>query len=409
MINVIDSIPGSGKTTAMINYIKSNPDRKYIYITPVLTEAEGRIPYACVTKMPQVYFSTPRINSAVRTKLDAMRILVNKGLNISTTHSLFGSFDRDIVEKIIEKQYVLIIDEAIDCMSILSDKYNRADHFALLQGEFITVDEKDRGRVSWIEEKYPKHDGQYGEIRNVCRTKSLYMFMDTLMISEYPPDLMLGLKDIFVLTYMFESSDMCMWLKLNEIPYNYTSLEDVGIDQGYILEAVRANLRTLSTNALDKLISKQKSSDLSLNWYSVTKRMHVKEYTRLVESLLAYNRIKRGQMYWTCFKDYKDLLKGKGFTQDFTNGDACFIPKNIKAINTYRNCTVAMNTCNVYRHPSLHRYLYKYGVKPDGDAMALSELIQFVFRGAIREGNPQQVIILSRRMKDIFEKWLKNI
>ena len=39
---------------------------------------------------------------------------------------------------------------------------------------------------------------------------------------------------------------------------------------------------------------------------------------------------------------------------------------------------------------------------------ALSELVQFVYRSAIRNGKPIDVYIPSKRMRDLFIEWLKK-
>ena len=38
MIQVIDSIMGSGKSTWMINYINSHPEQQYLIVVPYLSE-----------------------------------------------------------------------------------------------------------------------------------------------------------------------------------------------------------------------------------------------------------------------------------------------------------------------------------------------------------------------------------
>ena len=42
------------------------------------------------------------------------------------------------------------------------------------------------------------------------------------------------------------------------------------------------------------------------------------------------------------------------------------------------------------------------------DKFALSELVQFVYRSAIRNGKPIDVYIPSKRMRDLFLEWLKK-
>ena len=54
MIQIIDSIMGSGKTTWAIRFMNEHPQNRYIYITPYLQEAE-RIAEAC----PKLHFRQP--------------------------------------------------------------------------------------------------------------------------------------------------------------------------------------------------------------------------------------------------------------------------------------------------------------------------------------------------------------
>ena len=54
MVRVCDAIMGSGKTSATIGYINAHPEKKFLYITPYLPEAE-RIKNNC----PQADFVEP--------------------------------------------------------------------------------------------------------------------------------------------------------------------------------------------------------------------------------------------------------------------------------------------------------------------------------------------------------------
>ena len=42
-VEVLDSIMGSGKTTAIMKWMKKNFTERYIYISPLLTEIEERL------------------------------------------------------------------------------------------------------------------------------------------------------------------------------------------------------------------------------------------------------------------------------------------------------------------------------------------------------------------------------
>ena len=91
VVNIVDAIMGVGKTTSAINYInKSNPDVKFLYITPYLTEIE-RIIKNC----PLKNFKEPK---SYGTKLNGIKLLFKKGENIVSTHSLFSLFDEEIID-----------------------------------------------------------------------------------------------------------------------------------------------------------------------------------------------------------------------------------------------------------------------------------------------------------------------
>ena len=49
-----------------------------------------------------------------------------------------------------------------------------------------------------------------------------------------------------------------------------------------------------------------------------------------------------------------------------------------------------------------------HNVELDEDAYALSEMLQLIWRSRIRKGESINVYIPSRRMRELFEDWLKE-
>ena len=128
--------------------------------------------------------------------------------NIATTHVLFSVLTPEIVDQIIKMQYVLVIDEAIGCVGLLDNELKKSDTLALLKSNMVFVDDENRGRLTWNEEDYPEHDGKYSKIRSMCKMSMLYCYADTFLMFEYPPKLLKELEQVFVLTYLFDGSDM---------------------------------------------------------------------------------------------------------------------------------------------------------------------------------------------------------
>lgn len=117
----------------------------------------------------------------------------------------------------------------------------------------------------------------------------------------------------------------------------------------------------------------------------------------------------KGEVFWTTFKDYESKLQGIGYTRaKKINGELrkAFVSKNMRASNEYRDCVNCIYMVNIYPHGSLNNHLISYGVVLDQELYALSELIQFIFRGSIRDHKPMHLYILSDRMRRLFTEWL---
>ena len=83
-----------------------------------------------------------------------------------------------------------------------------------------------------------------------------------------------------------------------------------------------------------------------------------------------------------------------------------FIPCNARATNDYRDRTVLAYCANLFMNPFVRRYLAVDGVMPSNDDYALSIMIQWIWRSAIRDGKPVDVYIPSKRMRTLLQEWI---
>jgi len=134
----------------------------------------------------------------------------------------------------------------------------------------------------------------------------------------------------------------------------------------------------------------------------------------------------RGDIMWTCPKEYADMLKGKGYTiqrsmtqeeknlpklrfDELESQLSCFVPCNARATNKYRKRWALAYCCNIYFNPFLKAFFEACpagAIDLDEDAYALSCLIQWMFRSRIRDGEPIHIYIPSKRMRDLLNDWL---
>lgn len=404
MIKIIDSICGSGKSTHILNQIKNNPDRKYLYISPYLSEIEERIP----EYLPELEFRTPKHNGTG--KLNNFKELIENDYNVASTHKLFSMFTPDIVDLIIERQYCLIIDEAIDCFGLLPSEFKPSDTTALLKGKFVTVDETNRGRLIWNEDKYPEHDGRYAQVRDMCNLEMMYCYKDVFLMWEYPPKLLKGLNDIYVLTYLFDGSDMRCWLDLNGVDYEILDNGELDLlSEKEIKKTVKNNLNIIENRTLNQL--RQQDATLSKTWFNTANKQSVDKYKSIMRSTVVSLKRKKGEIFWTTFKDYAHKLAGDGYRvgikeKDKNKDGIAFLPCNIRATNKYRNYNLCMYAMNRFKNPIEVKYMESNGIDINEEQYVLGEMIQFIFRGCIRDGKPMDILILSKRMRSILEEWL---
>lgn len=64
--------------------------------------------------------------------------------------------------------------------------------------------------------------------------------------------------------------------------------------------------------------------------------------------------------------------------------------------------------CNLYMNPFEQRFFSTYGVTIDNDGLALSTLLQWIFRSAIREGKEVDLYIPSSRLRNLLNKYLNG-
>jgi len=404
MIKVLDSVMGTGKTTGIFKMMKDNPENRYLYISLFLDEVgdgnrgvEGRVQ----KELPDLNFKMPK-NSGDG-KLQALKTLVSNGDNISSTHALFGMFDNEIVEMLVASNYTLIIDEAVDCVGMY-DGVNDSDIQAMFASEMVNVAENKQ--LVWNEVKYPNHTGKYYEVREYCNLGSLFLHNQKILIWEYPPKLLQLLGSVYIMSYLFEGSVMSCWLKINQLEYSYIDNVEFGLrSEQEVKDEVRKNLILLESTKLNGF--KQKDTTFSSTWYKDNlDKERAKWVKGVLESCVINNKAKAGEVFWTCFKDAQHKVKGKGYSKAVRGGLEPFLACNTKATNNYRDYSLCMYTVNIYKNPIEVGYLRDRGVVFDKDMYALSEMIQFVWRGCIRQGKPMKLLVLSKRMKQLLKDWI---
>jgi hypothetical protein len=80
----------------------------------------------------------------------------------------------------------------------------------------------------------------------------------------------------------------------------------------------------------------------------------------------------------------------------------------MKATNEYSHVSVMAYLVNRYLNPDINAYFHRHGVEIDQDLFALSECLQYIWRGSIRNGKELHIYLPSYRMRNMVENWLER-
>jgi hypothetical protein len=393
-VTVIDSIMGSGKTSFAIQTMKNAPtDKKFIYITPFLSEVQ-RIKEA----MPERNFKEPSNRHGQGTKLKSLKKLVAEGENIATTHSLFSRVDEELEQLLGWGNYILIVDEVMEVIHQLKLK---KDDIPVLKDSRLIEIEEGTNRVIW--KGRTDLNTQYNEVKEYALAGNLYSVNGTAFVWNFPAPIFGLFDEVFIMTYMFDGQLQKYYYDYHNIDYNKQSvIQEDGVYQlvTYFKED-RSKFKELISIYEGKLNEIGDKDSLSKSWFE--NPYNKAKITKLKNALNNYlrnvHKAKSEEILWTTFKDFKTKLQGKGFTKSF-------LSFTTRATNEFKDKSVLAFCLNRFMIPIEKQFFQQRDIQVDEDLLALSDLLQWVFRSRIREGQPIEIYIPSKRMRTLLYKWL---
>ena len=397
-VKVCDMIMGAGKTESAITQMNSDDESRYIFITPYLDEVE-RIKRSCAVRD----FKDPQ-NKGNRKLGDLHRLLAER-CNIASTHSLFEMYTTETISLIRDGGYKLILDEVFQVAQNL--EISQKD-LKMLRAEMIEID--DDCRVRWVKEDY---EGRFEDLRDMCMTGNVILYKECLMLWLYPIEVFHAFQDVIILTYMFDAQMQKYYFDMAGIEGQKNGKGDErGEDQftDYVrmpeyVKTLHEKIHILEDAKLNKIGDQYAS--LSSSWYDRARKAKGQPLLRQMRNNLVNvftNRFgsSTGQNLWTTFKNHQDILKGKGYTKGF-------LSYNIRATNAYRGRDHLAYCVNVFYNPLMKNYFLDHGVEVKENEYALGEMIQWIWRSAIRDGKEIWIYVPSRRMRELLKQWLDDL
>ena len=395
-ITIVDARMGRGKSSAAINYMNSYAgEKRFLYITPFLKEVT-RVCKECLG------FVQPEDQHSSKSK--NIKDLFREGQNIAATHALFYLLDDEALEIIKEKEYCLIADESI---SVISQVPINHDDLLCVKERYLDIDET--GHVSWRD---PKYNGAFRGYKAMADASSLYYF-NSVLLNILNPDILRAFDEVFMLTYLFEGQYQKGYLDYYGFAYQVIGIEEDPL-AGYWFTDSPDDPPPIDYKKLIHIVDNPRMNragedkfSLSKQWYLKREyddpgvrslRNGMKNFFDNINTSNSHNRL------WTCFKDDSDKLVDIKSGRFRTN----FLQIEARATNDYRSKRYLAYMANRFVHPSLKIFFSQKGCVIDEDKFALSEMLQWIWRSAIRVEKPIELYLPSSRMRKLLLDWMES-
>lgn len=409
---ICDSIPGSGKTEAAIAMMRASPNKKYLFVTPYLDEV-SRIKNSC----PELNFEEPESRGRYVTKSDALIELLKEGRNIAHSHALFAYYGNDVRHLIAEQGYTLVLDEVYGVVT--QEPISVADVKLLFDRGFLKLDD-DGYHVRWIGDECLS---RLQDIKRKADMRNLFLSANKLLYWSVPFGSFECFQEIYILTYLFRAQMQRYYCEYYGMEFEYIGVRktesggyefaEYGLIPDYARDLIN-KVHILDDQKYNSVVRENTyGSELSSSWFSKQKAKKKTdtapaggEIPKLASAVRAVlNRIynaKSSETIWTTYKENRKDL-------EFSRYKSCFLSWNARATNSYSHCRYMAYCLNVYMHANEKLFLLQFGAKPDEDLYALSEMIQWVWRSAIRRGEEVWIYIPSVRMRNLLQEWLESL
>lgn len=326
----------------------------------------------------------------------------------------------------------------------------------LLDRCYIKYDSKNKKHIIWNDE-YSQISSIYSCFKDYLSMNDLYCFEKNeelentthYYLSFFPLEVFKTFKNIYIMTYLWDAQLMKYYFCFYGAEYHYLYPISVELDKntkdyklldnvllyrknekgsklrtlkhihlpGYKLSKIKPSIEkdTNSRTSLYKFFDdNEKNVTLSYSFYNNGLNTDIGKLTvnelknkviNYIKSNLPKDFRNNTSIIWTVFDCAKKQLQtGCKYIKEKN-----YIAFNTKATNEYRDANTLIYLVNRHINPFLYNFIKYYcpkGNEFDTNLYALSELIQWIWRSAIRDNNTISIYIPSKRMRNIFIEWL---
>lgn len=450
-IAILDSCPGSGKTTAITSFLKDRDLNHVIFVTPFISEAEKELPE---NKLKGMGYKYPKAGHSG--KVHNLSELIqwgdtssgNRLHRITCTHSAYTRLKPESYDQL--GNYTVVIDETLDVINSIDGAHDYTDY--LLQGRGI-VDQSNKrftfNEDNWFVKYKNVEVEQYNKIGRsakdlmyeICQmgvNNQLYRYSTGNWFQMLPAELITKAKRVIIMTHGFNNSFMHCWMKINGIKNSYINNQKLGLlPERTLIAQLRKNINFISVpRKFDELSQERNYEILSKShWDELEAQGKIVELGKSLDSLIKEKmRASKENIIWTAPKRLRTTieketsrLRGKiKLEKNFELADSdlmdedeldeqqntihtTWLPCNIKASNDFRHITNCLYAYSLNPPPDVLNLLTTGSELCRNDILdtfKLNNLLQFIYRGSIRDNKPMNLCILPEHTKMLLKEFL---
>lgn len=399
---VIDSLMGSGKTQYVIQKMNEvDNEKKYIYITPYLNEIT-RVRESVTERELQ----EPNNRNDEGRKLRSLKTLVEDGEDIASTHSLLQTADDELIKLLKERNYTLVIDEVIDVIETVN--ISQTDISRLVRNGDILLSED--GQVSWI--GTDDLQTRFKDIFLLSKAGTLFYTRKSMMVKIFSDKVLHAFDEVISMTNQFEYSYMWAWYQVNKINYELKSVKyDTNTNKYMLGNYVKTDENRQELYDLINIYEGKYNDDLKHLKLNRTGYNNMLEegragidkldlISKTTRNYLDSHKEKGGKVYWTTFKPFyeKGYLKPRNYSKSF-------VSLNMRATNEYSDVSCIAYLIERRALPMQRGFFEDKGVKFNEAGWIVADLLQWIYRSRVRNGEPINLFLPSQRMREVLKAW----
>ena len=261
------------------------------------------------------------------------------------------------------------------------------------------------GRTGNLHQRFLQHEHLTDDIKKIeyieCDSEAEMAWKEIYYINLYYNDLSTNISDVYLNGKM---KDIGLNDKWRRYKYDHQlENKDIGLLERYNKHVIE--IPDYDYKSLIHIIDHEKLNAIGKDKFAISQKwFNNHKYDGLVDKLRRnttnfFRNITSSSTtdnLWTTYEAFKEDIKGKGFAKSFTN-------LGVDSEKNYSDRIYLAYLANNF-YPATIQNTFDISE----DQYALSELLQFMFKSALSNGNEIWIYIPSKRMRNLLINWIEK-